>query len=66
MAAVTYSPKFAPEVAATAKTGKSVCARLWARSFEARRLQAEREIRMHVSYLPQEMVEHYKKLPFQR
>lgn len=29
MAAVTYSPKFAPEVAATAKTGKSFWARVW-------------------------------------
>ncbi|MGE0339897.1 MAG: hypothetical protein AB7O79_08460 [Xanthobacteraceae bacterium] len=66
MAAVTYSPKFAPEVAATAKTGKSFWARVWDRIVEARMRQVEREIRMHMSYMPQEVVEHYKNLPFQR
>jgi hypothetical protein len=28
--------------------------------------QVEREIRMHLSYLPKETVEYYKNLPFQK
>lgn len=66
MTAVPYSSKFAPAAAAPAKTGKSFWTRVWDRIVEARMRQVEREIRMHMSYLPQGMVEHYKNLPFQR
>ena len=66
MTAVTYSPKYAPAAAAAAKPGKSFWARVWDRIVEARMRQVEREIRMHKSYMPQEVVEHYKNLPFQR
>ena len=66
MTAVTYSPKLAPAAAATAKTGKSFWARVWDRIVEARMRQVEREIRMHINYLPAELREHYKDLPFQR
>jgi hypothetical protein len=66
MTAVTYSPKFAPAAAATAKAGKSFWARVWDRIVEARMRQVEREIRMHLSYLPAETLEQYKNLPFQR
>jgi hypothetical protein len=65
MTALTYSPKFAP-AAATAKTGKSFWARVWDRIVEARMRQVEREIRMHLSYLPPETLAQYKDLPFQR
>ncbi len=66
MTAVTYSPKFAPAAAATAKAGKSFWTRVWDRIVEARMRQVEREIRMHLSYLPAETVEYYKNLPFQK
>jgi hypothetical protein len=66
MTAVTYSPKYAPAAAATAKAGKSFWARVWDRIVEARMRQVEREIRMHLSYLPKETVEYYKNLPFQK
>ncbi len=66
MTAVTYSPKYAPAGAATAKTGKSFWARVWDRIVEARMRQVEREIRAHLSYLPAETRELYKDLPFQR
>ncbi len=66
MTAVTYSTKFAPAAAASAKAGKSFWSRAWDRIVEARMRQVEREIRMHLSYLPAETVEHYKNLPFQR
>jgi hypothetical protein len=65
MTAVPYSPKFAP-AAATAKAGKSFWTRVWDRIVEARMRQVEREIRLHLSYLPAETVEHYKNLPFQK
>lgn len=64
MTAVVYSPKYAPAAAAAAKTGKSFWARVWDRIVEARMRQVEREIRMHVSYLPPETRELYKDLPF--
>jgi hypothetical protein len=66
MTAVTYSPKFAPAAAAKAKAGKSFWVRVWDRIVEARMRQVEREIRMHLSYLPKETVEYYKNLPFQK
>ena len=66
MTAATYSPKFAPAAAAKAKTGKSFWARVWDRIVEARMRQVEREIRMHLSYLPAETLEHYKNLPFMK
>lgn len=66
MTAMTYSPKFAPAAAAKAKTGKSFWERAWDRIVEARMRQVEREIRMHLSYLPAETVEYYKNLPLQR
>lgn len=64
MTAVTYSPKYAPAAAAAAKPGKSFWARVWDQIVEARMRQVEREIRMHMSYLPKETLEHYKDLPF--
>ncbi len=66
MTAVTYSPKLAPAAAAKAKAGKSFWARVWDRIVEARMRQVEREIRTHLNYLPVEMREHFKDLPFQR
>lgn len=66
MAAVTYSPKFAPAAAAKAKAGKSFWVRLWDSIVEARMRQVEREIRAHLSYLPAETLEHYKNLPFMK
>ena len=66
MTAVTYSPKFAPAAAAPAKAGKSFWTRVWDRIVEARMRQVEREIRMHLSYLPAETLEHYKNLPFMK
>jgi hypothetical protein len=65
MTAVTYSPKFAP-AAATAKPAASFWTRVWDRIVEARMRQVEREIRMHLSYLPTETLKQYKNLPFQR
>ena len=64
MAALTYSPTYAP--AAATKTGKSFWARVWDRIVEARMRQVEREIRMHLSYLPAETLEQYKNLPFMK
>ncbi len=66
MTAVTYFPKLAPAAAATAKTGKSFWARVWDRIVEARMRQVEREIRMHLSYVPEELLKNYRDLPFQR
>jgi hypothetical protein len=66
MTAVPYSPKFAPAAAAKAEAGKSFWTRAWDRIVEARMRQVEREIRMHLSYLPKETVEYYKNLPFQK
>lgn len=66
MTAVTFAPKYAPAAAAAAKTGKSFWARVWDRIVEARMRQVEREIRMHVSYLPPETRELYRDLPFQK
>ena len=67
MTAMTYSPKFAPAATAmTVKAGKSFWARVWDSIVEARMRQVEREIRMHLSYLPAETLEHYKNLPFQK
>jgi hypothetical protein len=66
MTAIIYSPKLAPAAAVTAKAGKSFWARVWDRIVEARMRQVEREIRAHMSYLPPQMAEHYKNLPFQR
>jgi hypothetical protein len=65
MTALTYSPKFAP-AATTAKPAASFWTRVWDRIVEARMRQVEREIRMHLSYMPAETLEHYKNLPFQR
>jgi hypothetical protein len=65
MTAVTYSPKFAP-AAVTAKPDTGFWTRVWDRIVEARMRQVEREIRMHLSYMPAETLEHYKNLPFQR
>jgi hypothetical protein len=64
MAALTYSPTYAPAAAAAAKPGKSFWARVWDRIVEARMRQVEREIRMHLSYLPAGTLEQYKNLPF--
>jgi hypothetical protein len=66
MAALTYSTTYAPTAAAAAKTGKSFWARVWDRIVEARMRQVEREIRMHLSYLPAETLEHYRDLPFMK
>ncbi|MBX3521095.1 MAG: hypothetical protein KF835_13875 [Xanthobacteraceae bacterium] len=66
MTAVTYSPKYAPAAAAAAKPGKSFWARVWDRIVEARMRQVEREIRMHLGYLPQELHQNLRDLPFQR
>lgn len=66
MTAMTYSPKYAPAAAATAKAGKSFWVRVWDRIVEARMRQVEREVRMHLSHLPAETVEYYKNLPFQK
>ena len=66
MAALTYSPTYAPAAAAAAKTGKTFWARVWDRIVEARMRQVEREIRMHLSYLPAETLEHYRDLPFMK
>jgi len=66
MAALTYYPKFAHAAAADAKAGKSFWVRVWDRIVEARMRQVEREIRVHLSYLPAETREYYKDLPFQR
>ncbi|MBY0531954.1 MAG: hypothetical protein K2P86_08285 [Xanthobacteraceae bacterium] len=66
MTAVTYSPKFAPAAATTAKAGKSFWARVWDRIVEARMRQVEREIRMHLSYVPDELLKNYRDLPFQK
>lgn len=66
MTAMTYSPKFAPAAAAKAKAGKSFWARVWDRIVEARMRQVEREIRLHLSYMPSETRALYKDLPFQR
>ena len=64
MTAVVYSPKYAPAAATAAKTGKSFWARIWDRIIEARMRQVEREIRMHMSYLPPETRALYQDLPF--
>ena len=64
MAALTYSPTYAPAAAAAAKTGKSFWARVWDRIVEARMRQVEREIRMHLSYVPEELLKNYRDLPF--
>jgi hypothetical protein len=67
MTAMTYSPKFAPATAATpTKTGKSFWTRVWDRIVEARMRQVEREIRMHLSYLPAETLAQYRDLPFMK
>ncbi len=67
MTAATYTPNFAPAAAASAaKTGKSFWVRVWDRIVEARMRQVEREIRMHLSYLPAETVAHYRNLPFMK
>lgn len=66
MAAITYTPKLAPAAAASAKAGKGFWTRVWDRIVEVRMQQVEREVRMHLSYLPKETVEYYKNLPFQR
>jgi hypothetical protein len=66
MTAVTYSPKFAPAAAAPAKAGKSFWTRVWDRIVEARMRQVEREIRMHLSYLPAETLAQYRDLPFMK
>ncbi len=64
MAALTYSPTYAPAATAAAKTGKSFWARVWDRIVEARMRQVEREIRMHLSYVPEELLKNYRDLPF--
>lgn len=66
MTAVPYYSKFAPAAAATAKAGKGFWTRVWDRIVAARMQQVEREIRAHMSYMPPEVAEHYKNLPFQR
>jgi hypothetical protein len=67
MTAMTYSPKYAPAAAASAaKTGKSFWNRVWDRIVEARMRQVEREIRMHLSYLPAETLAQYRDLPFMK
>ena len=66
MTAVTYSPKYAPAAAAAAKPGKSFWARVWDRIVEARMRQVEREIRMHLSYLPEDIRQNFRDLPFQK
>ncbi len=66
MTAVTFSPKYAPAAAASAKPGKSFWARVWDRIVEARMRQVEREIRMHLSYLPEDIRQNFRDLPFQK
>ena len=65
-AALTYSPKFAPAAASTAKAGKSFWTRVWDRIVEARMRQVEREIRLHLNYVPAELLKNYRDLPFQK
>jgi hypothetical protein len=70
MSAVTFSPALTPVAKAAAKPAakaqKGFWTRVWDRIVEARMRQVEREIRLHMSYLPKETLEQYKNLPFQR
>ncbi len=70
MTAVTFSPALTPAAKAAAKPAaksqNGFWTRVWDRIIEARMRQVEREIRMHLSYLPKETIEQYKNLPFQR
>jgi hypothetical protein len=57
MTAVTFSPKLAPAAKAAAKPQKGFWARVMDRIIEARMRQVEREIRMHLNYVPTKELE---------
>lgn len=57
MTAVTFSPKLAPAAKAAAKPKQGFWARVLDRIIEARMRQVEREIRMHLNYVPTKALE---------
>ncbi len=59
MTAMTYSPKFAPAAAVTAKAGKSFWARVWDRIVEARMRQVGAKTEMDLQGYLVERLEKY-------
>ena len=61
MADVTFSPALTPAAKAAAKPAaknqKGFWTRVWDRIVEARMRQVEREIRMHLNYIPTKTLE---------
>ena len=61
MTAVTFSPALTPVAKAAAKPAakeqKGFWTRVWNRIVEARMRQVEREIRMHLNYIPTRTLE---------
>jgi hypothetical protein len=61
MTAVTFSPALTPAAKATAKPAaksqNGFWTRVWDRIVEARMRQVEREIRMHLNYIPTKTLE---------
>ncbi len=57
MAAITFAPKYAPAAKAATKPLKGFWTRVWDRIVEARMRQVEREIRMHLNFVPTKTLE---------
>jgi hypothetical protein len=57
MATLTFSPALAPAAKTAVKPEKGFWARVLERIIEARMRQVEREIRMHLHYVPRKTLE---------